>query len=63
VVWVGPALVLLPASTNAALLWALHDELIARDINIPFPQRDLYLKGGSLSVQLTGENPSSESGA
>jgi small-conductance mechanosensitive channel len=34
-------------------MWALDDELNARGIEIPFPQRDLHLKGGSLDVRLT----------
>lgn len=52
IVWVGSELVLSPAYTHAKLLWALHDELLARNIEIPFPQRDLHLKGGPVRVQL-----------
>jgi small-conductance mechanosensitive channel len=52
IVWVGSELVLSPARTHAMLLWELHDELVARGIEIPFPQRDLHLKGGPVAVQL-----------
>jgi len=52
VVWVGPELVLSPARTHAVLLWAIHDELVKRGLEIPFPQRDLHLKGGPVSVKI-----------
>lgn len=52
VVWVGSELVLSPARSHALLLWALHDELLARGIEIPFPQRDLHLKGGQVNVKI-----------
>jgi small-conductance mechanosensitive channel len=53
VVWAERRLTTSPGSTHARLMWALDDELNARGIEIPFPQRDLHLKGGSLDVRLT----------
>jgi len=52
VVWVESELVLSPARTNALFLWALHDELVARGLEIPFPQRDLHFKGGQVNVKI-----------
>jgi small-conductance mechanosensitive channel len=52
VVWVGPGLVASPARTEARYLWALEDELRADGIEIPFPQRDLHVRSGSLKVRL-----------
>ncbi len=52
VVWVGPELVARPGRTEAAFLWAIEDELRAEDIEIPFPQRDLHVRSGTLSVRL-----------
>jgi small-conductance mechanosensitive channel len=49
-VWVGPALVGKPGGTHAKLLWALEDELTRRGIEIPFPQRDLRIRSGSLPI-------------
>ena len=54
-VWVGHELVTRPGRTKAKLLWALEDELRKRGIEIPFPQRDLHLRSGSLDVKL-GDN-------
>jgi small-conductance mechanosensitive channel len=33
-------------------MWALDDELKARDIEIPFPQRDLHVRSGTLDVRM-----------
>jgi len=52
VVWVGPELVSRPGRTEAAYLWAIEDELRAANIEIPFPQRDLHVRSGTLSVRL-----------
>jgi small-conductance mechanosensitive channel len=46
-VWVGPELARRPGATTAHFMWALHDELLRRDIEIPFPQRDLHLRSGA----------------
>lgn len=51
-VWVGRGLVTRPGRTKAELLWALEGELRQRNIEIPFPQRDLHLRTGSLDVKL-----------
>lgn len=55
VVWVDRKRLMSPARTQASLRWALHDEIRARGIEIPFPQRDLNLRSGVLKVQVTGE--------
>lgn len=52
VVWAEHSLTTAPASAHAKLMWALDDELHARGIEIPFPQRDLHLRSGSLTVRM-----------
>ena len=52
VVWVAPALLTAPARANALYVWAIHDELVRRNIEIPYAQRDLHLRSGSLQVHL-----------
>lgn len=52
VVWAGRELTTHPASAHAKLMWALDDELARRGIEIPFPQRDLHLRSGTLDVRL-----------
>ncbi|MEO8143941.1 MAG: mechanosensitive ion channel domain-containing protein [Betaproteobacteria bacterium] len=52
VVWVGPERVARPGNTHAAYLWAIEDELRAAGIEIPYPQRDLHLRSGTLNVKL-----------
>ena len=52
VVWAGPKLVARPGRTEAAFLWAIEDELRADGIEIPFPQRDLHVRSGSLDVRV-----------
>ena len=42
--WVGPETIGRPGGTQAKLLWALEDELTRRNIEIPFPQRDLHIR-------------------
>jgi small-conductance mechanosensitive channel len=51
VVWVGPELVMTPGRTQALYLWALETELAARKLEIPFPQRDLHIRSGTLQVE------------
>ena len=52
VIWADRALTCAPGSTHARLMWALDDELRARGIEIPFPQRDLHVRSGRLDVRL-----------
>lgn len=51
-VWVGPEFVSRPANTEARYLWAIHDELLAAGLDIPFPQRDLHVRSGMLNVRI-----------
>ena len=51
VVWVSRSLLISPSRTRARYLWALEDELAARGLAIPFPQRDLHLKSGTLRIE------------
>jgi small-conductance mechanosensitive channel len=44
VVWVTHPLASSPGRTQARVLWALEDELRARKIEIPFPQRDIRIR-------------------
>jgi small-conductance mechanosensitive channel len=55
VIWVTQPLAATPGRTNARVLWALEDELRARGIEIPFPQRDLHFRSGDLCVRLVGD--------
>lgn len=50
VIWVDERLVKTPARTQALYLWALETELTARDIEIPFPQRDIHIRSGVLRI-------------
>ena len=52
IVWVDRKRLMSPARTQASLLWALEDELRARGLEIPVPQRDLHLRSGVVQVQL-----------
>lgn len=52
VVWVGPSTITSPGKTQAVFMWAIEDELRKRNIEIPFPQRDLHIRSGSLAVRL-----------
>lgn len=47
VAWIGPEVARSPGATTAKFYWALHDELVRRNIEIPFPQRDVYLRRGA----------------
>ncbi len=57
VLWAGPELVAKPGSTHALFMWVLEDELRDAGIEIPFPQRDLHVRSGTLEVALKGESP------
>lgn len=52
VVWVSHSLAAAPGRTSASFYWALEDELRARTIEIPFPQRDLHIRSGGLRVEV-----------
>ena len=52
VVWVGADAIGSPGRTEARYLWAIEDELALRHIEIPFPQRDLHIRSGTLAVSL-----------
>lgn len=52
VVWANRKLTTAPGSTHAKLMWALDDELHARGVEIPFPQRDLHVRSGRLDVRI-----------
>ena len=39
------------------MLWALDDELRARGIEVPFPQRDLHLRSGTLRLDQGNGTP------
>lgn len=55
VVWVNETLVKSPGRTQALYLWALETELTARNIAIPFPQRDLHIRSGVLRIAKVNE--------
>ena len=59
VVWVNRELSTHPASTHAKLMWELDDALQRAGIEIPFPQRDLHVRSGTLDVRV---RPASEGG-
>ena len=52
VVWADRELTTRPGSAHANLMWALDDELHQRGIEIPFPQRDLNIRSGTLDVRM-----------
>jgi small-conductance mechanosensitive channel len=52
VVWVGEEGVKAPSKVNAQYLWAIETELAKAGIEIPFPQRDLHVRSGSIDVNL-----------
>jgi small-conductance mechanosensitive channel len=53
VVWVSRSLLVSPSRTQAKYLWALETELANRGLEIPFPQRDLHLRSGTLKIEGT----------
>lgn len=55
VFWANRQLTTHLGSTHAKIMWALDDELQARGVEIPFPQRDLHVRSGTLDVRLRGD--------
>lgn len=51
-VWVGKDALERPISTRSNYMWALETELSKRGIEIPFPQRELYIKNSKLTVSV-----------
>ena len=54
VIWADRELTTRRSGTQARLMWALDDELQRRGIEIPFPQRDLHIRSGTLNVRMQG---------
>lgn len=52
VVWVGPNSITRPGATTSKYLWALDDALRERNVELPFPQRDLHFRSGTVAVKL-----------
>ena len=52
VIWVGNELMSRPARTKALFLWEIETQLRAKNIEIPFPQRDLHIRSGKLAVSI-----------
>ncbi len=52
VFWADRQLTTHPASTQAKVMWALDDELKKRNVEIPFPQRDLHVRSGRLDIRM-----------
>ena len=54
VVWLKPEAVKRPGRVVADYNWAIETALAKYGIEIPFPQRDLHIRSGTLPVQLGG---------
>lgn len=52
VVWVGIEGVRAPSKVQAKYLWQIETELGLAGVEIPFPQRDLHVRSGSIDVNL-----------
>lgn len=52
VVWVGIEGVRAPSKVLAKYLWAIETELGLAGVEIPFPQRDLHVRSGTIDVNL-----------
>jgi len=52
VVWINQDAVKSPGTTQINYMWELETELRKRGIEIPFPQRDLYIKNSRLTVAI-----------
>ncbi|MDD2883938.1 MAG: mechanosensitive ion channel [Dechloromonas sp.] len=52
VVWVSHELAMAPGRTHARYIWEIETALKDASIEIPFPQRDLHVRSGRLTVDL-----------
>ncbi len=52
IVWIGKQALSHPGGTRTEYLWALETELSKRHIELPFPQRDLYIKNTKFTVAI-----------
>jgi len=52
ILWVKPPATMRPRGTTSVFLRTIHQALIEEGMEIPFPQRDLHMRSGSLKVQL-----------
>lgn len=57
VVWINQDAVKSPGTTQINYMWELETELRKRGIEIPFPQRDLYIKNSRLTVAIESAQP------
>ncbi len=60
VVWVAADSTTHPARVEAAYKWQIHEELVQAALEIPFPQRDLNIRSGTLDVRLRREGRQSK---
>jgi small-conductance mechanosensitive channel len=63
VVWVRPAAVKKPQMVRAAYYWELETALRKYGIEIPFPQRDIHVRGESAKLPAENATVSSEANA
>jgi small-conductance mechanosensitive channel len=52
VVWVSHELAMAPGRMHARYIWEIETALHDAGIEIPFPQRDLHVRSGQLTVNL-----------
>lgn len=57
VVWLKADSVMRPAAVNAAYCWAIETALGKYNIEIPFPQRDLHIRSGTLRTSRVSQDP------
>ncbi len=58
VVWIKQESVKRPEAVEADYNWALETALSKYGIEIPFPQRDLHIRSGTLPINLSAESRS-----
>lgn len=63
VAWLQPAAISRPGGTKARFLWALETELTRRGIEMPFPQRDLHIRSGTVAVKIEKQDEEASAGA